>query len=289
MNSASTSSTNQFFSYPRWRRLVTLHWVENRKRYGLSLLAIAGLLTAWYGFILAIDHIDPLNIFFQWSAYFVGLYLTGCLFASSLFSQLSVKRDTIGYLSLPVSHFERLLCALLFGTLLFFVCFTLIFYLVDIPMVGLANRIIAAWPRNFPYSTQRVPSLAVFNLFSSPSGELTEEQKDLFLFGFFATQSVFLLGSVYFTRYPFIKTVIVCLLSVLVFTVLQKELINNSLPASWQNDFLEWDKHDPIFSPVRGSVRLPTGVEAVIIVVMQFGLPLFFWFVTLQRLKEKEV
>jgi hypothetical protein len=289
MNSASTSSTNQFFSYPRWRRLVNLHWAENRKRYGLSLLAVAGLLTAWYASILALDHVDPLNVFFQYSAYFVGLYLTGCLYASSLFSQLSAKRDTIGYLALPASHFEKLLCALLFGALLFFVCFTLIFYLVDIPMVGLANRIIATWPRTFPFSTERVPALAVFNVFSGRAGALDEESIHGFLYGFFATQSVFLLGSVYFRRYAFIKTVIICVLFVLSFMVLQKEVINRSMPVNWSNDLLQWNKHDPVFSPVKGSVRLPAGVEAVINVLIQFGLPLFFWFVTWQRLKEKEV
>jgi hypothetical protein len=289
MNSASTPSPNQFFSYPRWRGLVAMHWAENRKRYGLSLLAMAGLLTAWYGFILATDHIDPLNIFFQYSAYFVGLYLTGCLYASSLFSQLSVKRDAIGFLSLPASHFEKLLCALFFGTLLFFVCFTLIFYLVNIPMVGLANRIIATWPRNFPFSTQRVPALAVYNIFSDRAGAQAEVEMHIFLYGFFAIQSVFLLGSVYFTRYAFIKTVVICTLSVLLFTVLEKELLNNSMPATWQNDLLEWNKHDPAFSPVKASVRLPAGMEPVIIGLIRCGLPLFFWFVTLQRLKEKEV
>jgi hypothetical protein len=279
---------NQLFSFPRWRQLVALHWVENRKRYALSLLAIAGLLAAWFSFILAMDHIDPLNIFFQYSAYFVGLFFTGCLFASSLFSQLSEKREAIGFLSLPASHFEKLLCALLFGTLLFFIAFTLVFYLVDIPMVGLANRIIAAHPRNFPNSTELVPALAIYNVYTAKAGPLPEEVFHVFLFGFFSAQSAFLLGSVYFNRYAFIKTAIVGVLCMLSFIVVESEVISRLLPKDWHNNFLEWDRNG-VQEPATGSVRLPAMVQAVVILLLQYGLPLFFWFVTLQRLKEKEV
>ena len=38
---------NQTFDLERFYKLVSKHWMENYKRYGLTLLAIGGLLAAW--------------------------------------------------------------------------------------------------------------------------------------------------------------------------------------------------------------------------------------------------
>ncbi len=136
---------NQVFSFSRWWKLVTLHWIVNCKRYLLALLAIAGLLAAWFGFVIAMNRQGELFLFFQFAAYFVGLFFVGCFYASTLFSDLNSKPEGINYLSVPASHLEKLCCAIFFGVLLFFVAFTLIFYLVDIPM-NLSLRLIARHP-----------------------------------------------------------------------------------------------------------------------------------------------
>ena len=134
---------NQTFDLSRWLRLVGADWTEKRKRYLLALLAMGGMLIAWSAFLLSTDKFGPLNLFLQYTAYYCGLYIIGCFYASTIFSQLGNKSQAIPYLAIPASHLEKLLCGILFGVVLFFLAYTCIFYIVDIPMVSMANKIIA--------------------------------------------------------------------------------------------------------------------------------------------------
>ena len=268
--------------------MVAKHWAENRKRYLLSLLAIGGLLIGWYCFILTMDRIDPLGVFFQYTAYFVGLYFVGCLFASTLFAELHDKTTGIAYLSLPASQLEKLLCALFFGVFLFFIAFTLLFYLVDIPMVQLGNRLIEKYPRTWPGTNQFVPPLAVYNVFTGKAGAYAEAEYHIFLLGYFPIQSAFLLGSVYFRRFAFIKTTVAVLLFIFILVGFVTKLIPHALPSGWDNDFLQWDQFEAPFVKVR-EIRLPAWIEGVIVFLMRWSLPFVFWIITYFRLKEKEV
>jgi hypothetical protein len=279
---------NQIFSFSRWQLLVQKHWAENYSRYLLSLLAIGGLLIAWFSFILLVDTTDPLGIFFQYTAYFVGLYFTGCLYASMIFSELSSKAAGISYLSLPASSLEKLLCAIFFGVILFFIAYTLLFYLIDIPMVELSNRLIRLHPRVWPGTDQYVPELAVYNVFSGMAGMSGESEYHIWLLGFFAAQSCFLLGSVYFTRYSFIKTIVAVLMFLLILIIFFKKVIFGTMPHGWTSDFFTWQKYDEYFNPI-ASVRLPGWLNGMGHLLLQFALPPIFWTITYYRLKEKEL
>ena len=276
------------FSFSRWKLLVSKHWAEHGKRYLLSLLAMAGLLIAWYSFVLTMDKFDPLDTFFQYTAYFIGLFLVGCLFANSLFTTLSSKKEAIGYLSLPASHLEKLLCAILFGVVLFFIAFTLLFYLVDIPMVRLSNYLMERYPRTIPNSTQLFPTNQVYNIFTAEGGPIPERDFHIFLFGYFAIQSAFLLGSVYFTRYSFIKTIVYTLLFILVFVVFQSEVLQHLLPGGWRTDLTFWHREDGVAGNEQ-LVRLAPFTDKLILTLAQYILPPAFWVITYFRLKEKEV
>jgi len=285
----TTAPTNQLFSFSRWRLLVAKHWAEHSRRYLLSLLAIAGLYAAWFAFMIAIDAYAPMAANMQFSAYIVGLYSVGCLYASTLFSELSTKKDALPWLSLPASQLEKLLCSLFFGVILFYISFTLVFYCVDYIMVQWSNNITYRHPRFFPGTQIRILPVTLYNLFSAEGAPVPEKDYHLFTSLYFAIQAAFLLGSVYFTRYSVIKTAIAVLLFVLGFVVLQRVIIYPLLPKGWSNDFLSWSK--PLYDtgPPGDEVRLPAGLAGGLTLLGQFGLPLFFWFVTYLRLKEKEV
>jgi hypothetical protein len=285
----TTAPSNQLFSFSRWRLLVAKHWVEHRRPYLLSLLAIAGLYAAWFAFVMAIDTIAPMEVFMQFAAYIFGLCVVGCLYASMLFSDLSTKKDALPWLSLPASQLEKLLCALFYGVVLFYVAYTLVFYLVDIIMVQWSNNLTYHHPRYFPGSTIRVMPVRLYNLFTAVGAPVPEREHHLFISLFFAIQAAFILGSVYFTRYSFIKTAIAVLLFSLGFIVLQRGVIHPLLPRGWFNDPLGWAR--PLYDggPMIEEVRLPGSLETTILRISQLGLPLFFWFVTYIRLKEKEV
>jgi len=278
---------NQYFSFTRWWMLVTLHWAENRKRYGLGLLAMGGLLCAWFGFIIGVDKYTPMDFFYQYSSYFAGLYFVGCLYASMIFSELGNRAQGIRWLSIPASHLEKLLCALFFSVLLFFVAFTLIFYLVDIPMVKLASHIIVREHYKYQGTNQLIGPMGVMNIFSGNG--LSIPDRDMFLLGFFAAQSAFILGSVYFSRYSFVKSAIAVVILMFIAVLFITRVVQGNIPAGWRLSGLgEWIRSYNLTGS-SGLVRLPAWFEKSRSFLVEFSVPLIFWFITYFRLKEKEV
>jgi hypothetical protein len=288
----TNSRTNQVFSFSRWRLLVAKQWAENRRRYLLSMLAIGGLIAVWEAFLVAMVPYAPLETFMQFATYMVGLFFTGCLFASTLFSDLGSKKLALTWLSLPASHLEKLLCAILFGVVLFYLAFTLVFYLVDIPMVQWANSILHQHPRNFPGSGSSIPPSLVYNVITADGAPVPEKESHVFTAGYFAVQSIFLLGSVYFTRFSFMKTVVAGLLFMIAFVIFQKLVLLPMKPEGWSNEIFRWTQeinelND--FDRPLNEVRLAHPIDSVLLLLAQVGIAPFFWLVTWVRLKEKEV
>ena len=284
--------TNQVFSFTRWRLLVAKQFAENRRRYLLSMLAIGGLLAAWEAFLIAVVPYAPLEPFMQFATYTVGLFFTGCFFASTLFAELGNKKQALSWLSLPASHLEKLLCAILFCVVLFYGAYTLIFYVVDIPMVQWTNSILQRHPLNWPGTSSPIPESMIYNVITAAGAPLPERQWHLFTFGYFGIQSAFLLGSVYFARFSFIKTVVAGLLVILAFVIFQKLVLIPMRPVGWSDNIFHWaqdmnelNAHD---QPLR-EVRLPYRLDLIFILLAEFGIAPFFWVVTWFRLKEKQV
>jgi hypothetical protein len=278
---------NQVFSARRWGMFMVLHWQENRKRYLLAVPAMLGLLLVWYSFILLMDKFDPMAGFMQYTTYYAGLFFVGCLYSSTIFSELGNKAQGIAYLSIPVSTLERLLCGVFFSTVAFFIVYNLVYYAVDIPMVHLANRLIErqhrVWPGGYP-----VDRSVVFNAFRGMTDNFGDRNYHIFLISYFVIQSTFMLGSVYFSRYAFIKTSVAVFLLMLVFMIIQSRVFAPSLPNGWHyRDFVDWERNSD--TPLVQAVRLSPVLSAVLGVLLKYGIPLAIWVATYFRLKEKEV
>lgn len=267
--------------------LLQGHWAENRKRYLLSLLAIGGLLLGWFSFLLMIVRNGPLESWLQSTTYFSGLYFVGCLYASSLFAELGNKAEGINYLSLPASHLEKLLCALFFGVFLFFIAYTLTFYIVDIPMVEIANRSkMGGHLFGFPAPGQPT-GFELVNVFAKVVGTAPGIPVRLFMLGYFAIQSAFVLGSVWFTRYSFIKTIVAVLVFLLIQMLFQR-VLETRVPHGWFiAGWFNWRQFLPDGSV--HTVRLPLWLQDSLFFLMEYSLPFVFWTITYYRLKEKEV
>ena len=280
---------NQTFNFSRWWMLVTMHWAENRKRYLLALLAIGGLIAAWDCFLLMLDKYSPLNPFIQYSTYYCGLYFVGCLYASTIFSGLGSKARGIHILSAPASHLEKLLCGILFGVVLFFLAYNLVFYIVDIPMVQLSNRITVNGHYVWPGTMIPVGRVEVLNILNNSWAPIPDRQYHLFLLGYFAIQSAFLLGSVYFTHYSFIKTIVGVLLFWVIFIFFSEKGVRPLLPEGWNvYNFIQWNNYK-INEAQLHLIKLPAWVEKGVIFLIQYSIPFVFWFIAYIRLKEKEV
>jgi hypothetical protein len=283
----SQSGINQQFAFSRWSKLVALHWADNRKRYLLAVPAIFGLLVVWDAFLLVMDRYNPLDDGMQTVTYYTGLIAVGCLYASTIFSAFGSKAQGIAWLSVPASALEKLLCGLLFSVVLFFLVYTVVFFLVDIPMVELCNRLIErehrVWSAGYPI----LPD-PIYNVLNGMPNAREDNQYHLFLLCYFALQSTCVLGSVYFSRYAFIKTAVAVLIFILFFMCLEARVIEPLLPDGYhRHPMLDWMKdQDTLGVKV---IRLSPLISAPLGFLLLYGTPFVFWIATYFRLKEKEV
>ena len=281
------SGTNQTFSFDRWTKLLLFHWTVNRKRYLLSLPAMAGLLLVWESFIIVMNRFQPLDKGFQGMTYYAGLYAVGALYASMTFAESGTKAQGIAWLATPASALEKLLCGLLYSAIAFFVVYNLIFYLVDIPMIRIANGLIENGRRTWPGGL-RIDPVQIFDMSKGGLNDHADEADHLFVLFYFALQSAFALGSIYFNRYAFVKTGVAVVIALGCFMILQQRIIDPTLPPGWhRQNFYDW-LADWDTLRARG-VRLSPTLGAVLGAMLIYGIPVVCWTATYFRIKEKEV
>jgi hypothetical protein len=276
---------NAVFDLNRWLLYTGKHWNENKKKYLLSMGAISGLLVLWFSFVMMVDHSSPMIENLQIITYYVGLFLTGCLYASLIFSDLSEGPKAISYLLLPASLLEKLLTAILFGVILFFICYTIIFYVIDIPMVKLSNEMIRSKAALVHESNYLVQEVA--NTFFPP--KLAGENIFIYiLLGYFAIQSIFMLGSVYFVNFQFIKTLVAGLIVFLILVFFVQKVIASFMPhGGFFEPFTVYRVNDVFKGELM--IELPEWLSSILLFLIKYSLAPCLWVVAYFRLKEKEV
>jgi glucan phosphoethanolaminetransferase (alkaline phosphatase superfamily) len=218
--------------------------------------------------------------------FFFSLFAIGSFYASQIFRDLGSRSRGINYLMVPASAMEKLLCSLTFGVVLFFLVFTAAFYLADGLMVLIANALHPSYNEAGPEGTQVKASLInVFN-YNEP-GQKNNINLYILLF-FLAIQSLFILGSVYFEKYSFIKTAISMFVSMLIFFLLLY-LFNESLMPNggFHKGFSAYRVIEDNNKEVL--VELPQWIGPLLRGILMYALPPFFWTVTYFRLREKQV
>jgi hypothetical protein len=273
---------NPTFDLSRWGLLVRQHWIENKKRYLLSMAALAGVLFMWFFYMCLVDEVNPMDAMIQRGTYLFLISISGCFYASQFFRELGSRSKAINYLLLPASSLEKLLVSILYSIVLFFIVFTAIFYLVDVIVIALVNAIHPVYTEpNVNGVIQKASVINVFGWFGVANGV------SFFLSAYFAIQTAFLLGSVYFEKYSFVKTVISLFVVFLVIYLVIWFFVDTILPdGGYHRDIgsfrIQNNGNDHL-------VELPNVVREVLVGLFKYGFPFFFWVVTYFRLKEKEV
>lgn len=293
---------NQLFDAGRWWLLVSKHWSENKRKYTLSLIAIAALLLLWFVVLLLNDTDRSFNDSMQSSVYYTGLFLAGCVYASVLFADLGSKTRGLNYLVVPASHAEKLLCALFYGVLVFFACYTAIFYLVDFIMIKAANAIsYSHWLKYHTAGTVFEPQ-KISNVFSQQEHSREPDMLFYLLLFYFVLQAAFICGSVYFAKFSFIKTVLALLVTGLVIAFLMvKVVMPISPPGSYYHGITSYQVYTVKDAPAAHGimiysdpatdklVSLPAWIGDVLLFLLKFAFAPLFWLATYFRLKEKEI
>lgn len=281
---------NQVFDFKRWLLLVGKHWGENRKRYLLSLVALAAIMIIWYIFAMMVEQRNPFFEEMQISTYYIGMAIMGCLFGSMIFNEATSGPRAMHFMSVPASLLEKLLCALLYGVVLFFLCYTAIFYLVEYSMIKIGNNILEQyWKERDP--SYHFVAAKVVNVFTGPPNMPPDMPNIFFYFllMYLNGQSAFILGSIYFSGYSFIKTAIALLVVILAVIFYMANILDGFMPQGhFGNSFFAYVVSGPDGTYERGA-RLPEWMAFAIKYLFMYGFLPLLWSAAYFRLKEKEV
>ena len=257
------------FSFSRLGKLIAKQFYENSRLYLISTLALLGLLSLAFTFWITVAGPN----YQEEETYFIflfGLFLAGAIFASMSFNMLGRKDKGIYWLGIPATHLEKLVCTILFSVVLFFIVYCLCFYLVkSIALTYLDSRVGAIYTE--------------MNGSNDGFGSVFK----YFLYAYFAVQSLYLLGSVYFSRYSFIVTTVVGALVVFLFVYYITQIDRFMEPDSWELFTVKRADANVQDSYFLYSVS-PTVVDIIKYAVQFLWVPVF-WVATWYRLKEKEI
>ena len=257
------------FSFSRLGKLIAKQFYENSRLYLISTLALLGLLSLAFTFWITVAGPN----YQEEETYFIflfGLFLAGAIFASMSFNMLGRKDKGIYWLGIPATHLEKLVCTILFSVVLFFIVYCLCFYLVkSIALTYLDSRVGAIYTE--------------MNGSNDGFGSVFK----YFLYAYFAVQSLYLLGSVYFSRYSFIVTTVVGALVMFLFVYYITQIDRFMEPDSWELFTVKRADANVQDSYFLYSVS-PTVVDVIKYAVQFLWVPVF-WVATWYRLKEKEI
>jgi len=266
---------NNTFDFGRFSLLVRRQWINFGKVYLMSLGIVVGVFMSFYGYYLyrAINNPDEYTILgtFQFRPYmFIILGLSFIsIVASTYFSNLGDKTKAIFELLIPATHLEKFLSAILYSFLVPTVSFLLLFFCIDFAFVSYVREYFADFisaqvngslgKNHFEYFYAiKIPSDGIYTLFIPV-----------------LVSAIFLLGSIYFHKFQYIKTAI-------------------ALVIYWFVYIIAMIKVKDIVST--GEVLMVSGVQeqqdnmlAKGICIIGLILTLVFWIIGYYRLKEKEV
>jgi len=288
-------------SFKRLSILTVRHWFENRKAYGLFFLSVAVFLAGWFAFFIMVGNPGLFNSNNQMTIYFAGLFIAGCLSAAFLFNGLSARARKINYYMLPAATLEKLLCILFYGVLLFFVGYSILFYITDFFAVKMANSTISdmvnskslnaiQWRQQMGISNTFTPAKPV-NVFSPATGDYIFYPGDTgeIFAAFFPIQSAFILGSVYFAKNSFFKTLVALLVMFMLFFIIEAKLMGPLFPRESEtfNTFTIIRAYN-----TAGDAKiysLPFWIGDTASFLLKFAITPVIWVAIYYRLKENEI
>lgn len=273
--------TNNVFSAGRFGLYMRKHLLDNYRIYSVSVIVLTVLLLITILMNLSDNFRIHSSVSRLIPLYFIGMFLTGLIFTSLSFSELANKPQGMDYLLFPASQLEKFISTLLITTIGFLLIYNFAFYLAYLGM----DAILA-------YNTG-------LHLKNDLSHEFKTQVLPYLYFAWFASQAVMLLGTIYFQKYSFIKTVfifMIFLLSLYLLNTIFSYIFFGSRMVKWNNHFpfvginvLLGDISSPNVSQTKRFLILPsTALDGLLF----FGKYLFtpiLWTLSYMRLRDKEM
>ena len=258
---------NNTFNIQRFGLLLKRQWLEFGKIYLISLVVVLGVLLAFYvgslwPYLTEQRPFYSRHLNFREPLFLIFGFMFISVIASAYFSHLGQKPKAIIDLMIPASTFEKFLTGIFFTALLSTASFLLLFYLTDLAFVAKLRGL---------YKNDEAYMLYFFTKNNA------NQFMPIYWVPFFVT-SIFLLGSIYFEKFHYIKTTICVMIFSGIWAAIiaksGKELFEGKIPIN--NDHM------------RHMFNTKDNAELWITLLL-IVLTLVFWSITYVRLKEKEV
>ncbi|MGO1243878.1 MAG: hypothetical protein ACTJHT_14890 [Sphingobacterium sp.] len=271
---------NNTFVFSRLVRLINRQWIGFGKIYLMALGIIAGIFVAFFSFriyqVAQSQNLEDISTIFSFRPYLftvIGMAFLSIV-SSSYFSVLGQKSKAITEILIPASRTEKFISALFYTALLTTVSYVLLFYIIDFSFVSYVRSRFEASPVFISPDTDKGFNLNRLNYFFQIP--LADEIYWL-LFLPFLSSAVFLLGSIYFNNFQFIKTAIII-------------VVYGALYAIFMVKIMEWYTSDTV-SIVTDSGAFFNQESNIIKSFCTVGIlvTLLIWGISFLRLKEKEV
>lgn len=206
----------------------------------------------------------------------VGMFImiSGFVFASRMFNSFGYTPGGMHYLLIPATHLEKLVTGIILSTFYFLVCILACYFVGGTIGTHLGNLI---------FSTDNAVHFQLFetaDAMNNISPTYDSSYIDMFI-SFAIVQSIFLLGSVYFTKNIIGKTMLSIIVFVIVLGLLELLLDKFINGASGLHTYTY---HFQLFNP---NPMFPG--SDILGEILKYATAPFFWVVSYFRLTEKEV
>ncbi len=259
---------NNTFDTNRFLLLMRRQWIGFGKIYLMSIAVVAGIILAFYGYntyrnVVFYEYSDTLS-FRPFVFVFLGLgYMA--VSASSYFSALGTKSKAISEILVPGSQLEKFLAGILYTVFFCGLSFLAVFFAIDYSFV--------TYFRGLPSvaKTSAVDHLEYFiSIFSSNNNKVFYT-----FFLPFLLSAIFLVGSIAFKSYQFIRTAV----SVIAY---------GSIWIFCNVYITQWANADTVYTGTPGYWNEEENVLRVVCII-GIILTAVFWGIAYLKLKEKEV
>jgi hypothetical protein len=265
---------NNIFNLQRFGLLLKRQWLEFGKIYLITLLVIIGVLltayTYYYKNITGGSHYSTNAMSFRVPYFLVTGFLFTTVLSSTYFAHLGQKSRAVIDLMIPASTFEKFMAGLFYTILLGIGMYFFLFYVIDLIYITKLRD----WHLAHPAKNELASSVQEF--FPYFYADKYEHFPKALYFIPIIINSIFLLGSIYFNRYHYIKTAITVILFSGIWTYIiikAGQFLYEGRVLVAQSNF-EKPSQNTIEFGLLIAMLIPT---------------LIVWYITYVRLKEKQV
>jgi hypothetical protein len=278
---------NQIFNFQRFLLLMKVEWAEK----GRVQILTAGLLLVFLLMLMLsivfFDEYKPFVTDLQTTALLMVVLFGGSLYTNLAFSQYGPRDKGMAALMVPASHLEKFLTPLVLN---------LVFI---VPLMGLY-----LWLQNWTTDFANAKVLENWNTAKGNTGilitDISEKYRKMplsviqfFTLFYILIQGVIFLGSLYFTKSSYVKTVTAFILVILALVVANRVIVHFFLSdtSPWSLSAVPFFSWDIVYkTPMYKSFHVSyfDGTENVVYPLLMV-IVLSLWYITYVRLKEKEI